>query len=358
MLARANTAPTGGAADTGYSNNGTGTAPGLQDFQFNLPLALSGTPGVQVRVRFDTGDSTYQGFRGLGVDTFSSETAAGVADGELRQRGPPAGWTFDGPSGPGGPFWQVLQNPQNVSIKSPEINPNLVTLAGGDSGALPPADTGTGIAWFGNPDSGTFCGPDFASTDVAPDTAITSGPANPTASGDASFEFTATEPAFFECQLDGGGFNFCASPQAYSELANGTHTFEVRATDFTGNVDPTPASYTWTIRPATLADLPDPEVGVDVNVQELAGVVKVGIPSAAARAAGVGHVSQKGDHVRPAQRGEADPGRLLPRHPQGHGRPAERREPLGQARRPASSRAGCSRCASRARRARAGSPTW
>ena len=198
------------------------------------------------------------------------------------------------PAVPGGPFWQVLQNPQNVSIKSPEINPNLVTLAGGDSGALPPADTGTGIAWFGNPDSGTFCGPDFASTDVAPDTTITSGPANPTASGDASFEFTATEQAFFECQLDGGGFSFCASPQAYSELANGTHTFEVRATDFTGNVDPTPATYTWTIRPATLADLPDPEVGVDVNVQELAGVVKVGIPSAAARAAGVGHVSQKG----------------------------------------------------------------
>ena len=33
----------------------------------------------------------------------------------------------------------------------------------------------------------------------------------------------------------------------YSGLADGEHTFEVRATGPTGNSDPTPASYTWTI---------------------------------------------------------------------------------------------------------------
>ena len=33
-------------------------------------------------------------------------------------------------------------------------------------------------------------------------------------------------------------------------LAAGSHTFEVRATDPAGNVDPTPASYTWTITAA------------------------------------------------------------------------------------------------------------
>ena len=170
-----------------------------------------------------------------------------------------------------------------------------MTLAGGDSGALPPADTGTGIAWFGNPDSGTFCGPDFASTDVAPDTAITSGPANPTASGDASFEFTATEPAFFECQLDGGGFSFCASP---TEPTPSSRTGPTRS-----RCGRPTSRATWIPRrrpipgrsgPATLADLPDPELGVDVNVQELAGVVKVGIPPRPRGPRGVGHVSQKG----------------------------------------------------------------
>ena len=37
------------------------------------------------------------------------------------------------------------------------------------------------------------------------------------------------------------------SPKAYTGLAPGSHTFEVRATDPAGNVDPTPATRTWTV---------------------------------------------------------------------------------------------------------------
>src|SRR5439155_968720 len=51
----------------------------------------------------------------------------------------------------------------------------------------------------------------------------------------------------FQCALDGGGFAPCASPQTYSALASGNHTFQVRATDPAGNTDPTPASFTWTV---------------------------------------------------------------------------------------------------------------
>jgi Ca2+-binding RTX toxin-like protein len=86
---------------------------------------------------------------------------------------------------------------------------------------------------------------------TAPDTTIDSSPSNPSNSSSASFSFSGTDAgtgvASFECDLDGGGFSTCTSPQSYSSLADGSHTFQVRAIDGAGNVDPTPASFTWTI---------------------------------------------------------------------------------------------------------------
>jgi Big-like domain-containing protein len=82
---------------------------------------------------------------------------------------------------------------------------------------------------------------------TAPDTTITTSPANPTSSTSVSFSFTSTEAGSFECQLDGAAFAGCTSPKAYVGLAAGSHNFQVRSTDTAGNTDPTPASYTWTI---------------------------------------------------------------------------------------------------------------
>ena len=71
---------------------------------------------------------------------------------------------------------------------------------------------------------------------------------NPTNQTNASFTFTATETATFECQLDNGGYSACTSPKAYSSLvSNQTHTFSVRAIDLAGNIDATPATYAWMI---------------------------------------------------------------------------------------------------------------
>ena len=109
-----------------------------------------------------------------------------------------------------------------------------------------------GIGDVGQPASSTW------TIDLsAPDTSITSNPANPTGSTAASFSFTATEPgSTFECQLDGGGWGACTSPKAYAGLSGGSHTFQARATDPGGNTDATPASFTWTI------DLTPPDTSI------------------------------------------------------------------------------------------------
>lgn len=80
-----------------------------------------------------------------------------------------------------------------------------------------------------------------------PTTTITSGPTGTVASASASFAFTASEPATFQCQLDGGALAACTSPYSVSMLGQGAHTFSVVATDAAGHVDPTPATRTFTV---------------------------------------------------------------------------------------------------------------
>jgi DNA-binding beta-propeller fold protein YncE len=51
----------------------------------------------------------------------------------------------------------------------------------------------------------------------------------------------------FQCKLDSGGWQTCASPKTYTGLAHGSHTFQVRAIDSRGRADPTPAKHSFTI---------------------------------------------------------------------------------------------------------------
>jgi large repetitive protein len=83
---------------------------------------------------------------------------------------------------------------------------------------------------------------------AAPETTIDSGPTDPTSETSATFTFSSSEgSSSFECSLDGAAFTSCTSPASYSGLAPGSHTFEVRAIDAAGNVDPSPASYAWSV---------------------------------------------------------------------------------------------------------------
>jgi uncharacterized protein YhfF len=99
----------------------------------------------------------------------------------------------------------------------------------------------------GNP-SAASAGVTVVVDTIAPETSISTGPAGPTSATDATFAFAASEAgSTFECSLDGAAFSACASPAPYTGLAEGSHTFEVRATDAAGNTDSTPAARTWTV---------------------------------------------------------------------------------------------------------------
>jgi uncharacterized repeat protein (TIGR02543 family) len=86
-----------------------------------------------------------------------------------------------------------------------------------------------------------------------PDTKITSGPSNPTNLTSASFAFTSdaenTNYLDYQCKLDSQAWQWCWSPVTYTNLAPGSHTFQVKAQDddVPSDVDPVGASQTWTI---------------------------------------------------------------------------------------------------------------
>ena len=53
--------------------------------------------------------------------------------------------------------------------------------------------------------------------------------------------------ATFECSIDGGAFGASTSPKSYTNLAVGSHTFAVRATNQVGTTDGSPATHTWSV---------------------------------------------------------------------------------------------------------------
>src|SRR5215218_3374449 len=98
---------------------------------------------------------------------------------------------------------------------------------------------------------------------TAPDTFIDSGPAagGTESSASASFSFSSNEPnTTFQCKLDSDAFAACTSPKALSGLADGSHTFQVRAIDPAGNIDLSPATRSWTVQTDSTAPVITPDV--------------------------------------------------------------------------------------------------
>jgi hypothetical protein len=92
-----------------------------------------------------------------------------------------------------------------------------------------------------------------------PETQIDSGPSGATTDATPTFAFSSPDDptATFACRVDAAAFAPCTSPLTTATLADGPHTFEVRATDPSGNLDATPASLAFTVdttAPATVID--------------------------------------------------------------------------------------------------------
>jgi Trypsin len=80
-----------------------------------------------------------------------------------------------------------------------------------------------------------------------PDTLFTQTPPNKTKRKKVTFGFESTEPgSSFNCTLDGRSVKAaCTSPFKVKAKKKGRHTFQVTATDPSGNTDPTPAADSW-----------------------------------------------------------------------------------------------------------------
>jgi hypothetical protein len=89
----------------------------------------------------------------------------------------------------------------------------------------------------------------------SPQTVLRGKPPAHTPTTTASFRFGGSDPTTpqsgitFACVLDDTAMGACTSPFKLTGLAAGDHGFQVAAVDAGGRVDPTPASYEWTIAP-------------------------------------------------------------------------------------------------------------
>ena len=91
----------------------------------------------------------------------------------------------------------------------------------------------------------------FSVETTAPDTSIDSGPVGKVSTSNVTFTYSGIPPAdvdHFECKLDGGSFALCPDTgKPYSGLLDGNHNFSVVAVDAVDNVDPTPATRSFSV---------------------------------------------------------------------------------------------------------------
>ena len=96
-----------------------------------------------------------------------------------------------------------------------------------------------------------------------PDTSITSGPSEGSTvnTSSVSFGFTANETSTFQCKWDSEAYSACTTPSSRT-LADGLHTFSVKAKDTSNNEDLTPATRSFTVSTGPPPDTTPPNTTI------------------------------------------------------------------------------------------------
>jgi hypothetical protein len=206
-------------------------APGANDYQWNIRNRRRST-GKPVPFSLDVADRTMRvtggGTYDLSMQKIGDEVSTFTHD--RLQLGAGVTGVFDYENWSEGESMPLTEIKDGRVIRRRELSDQSRSDTGG--GVVPVA-------------------PPPAATTTRPDTTIVRSPSNRSNDASASFEFSATDDgsdiAGFECKLDSGGFAACASPKSYDSLADGSHTFSVRAIDRAGTGDDTPAQFTWLV---------------------------------------------------------------------------------------------------------------
>jgi hypothetical protein len=218
--------PSWQTADAHWGATGCGTKRGIAD------VAADADPSTGASVYDTTKDQGQSGWFQVGGTSLSAPLVASV-------------YALAGGGGADFPaadlYAHQSDSPTSLHDVTTGSNGNCgTTMCNGATGYDGPTGVGTpnGVAAF------TGGGVDT----TAPQTTIESGPTGTTNDPTPSFGFSSNEAgAGFQCRVDSAAFSSCASPFTTASLAEGPHSFEVRAIDAAQNVDPTPAQRSFSV---------------------------------------------------------------------------------------------------------------
>ncbi len=205
-----------------------------------------------VRARSSTADVAWKSSGSGGLVQLGKFQVPALKPGEHHK----AKFQFDLPKGASGSYEvsvcaDVLGQVQERSKKNNCRDAGVITVPGsgvkasGPTSSEPSSPSGSSPGGSSPaPESPTPTSP----ASSPPNTVIDSGPTGLIGVSSVTFTFHGSDTNdTFQCSLDGAPWASCTSPQQYSSLAEGAHTFQVRAVNAAGEVDPTPASASFTV---------------------------------------------------------------------------------------------------------------
>jgi hypothetical protein len=260
----------GGAGDGNDGHAGPGGQGGGMVFviagtvQGTGSIVANGAPGGAVNTGNGVSSDAAGGGGGGGTVIVSAAALSGisvVANGGLGGNQTVNNlYEAEGPGGGGGGGYVALSGGTPASVSASGVLGGTTNSPGVTQFPSNGATSGHDGVTDGDATTLLYC----TSPNTTLDTTIASAPATLTNVAAATFTFTSV-PATgvtFQCSLDGsdtGPWTTCAATYTTAALAGGTHVIYVRSRDAGGNVDATPASYTWTV------DLTPPDTTIVTN---------------------------------------------------------------------------------------------